>query len=188
MGTPRASRRSARAATIASNGSLSSRSYSALRGWNQARSLFTARSARNWIAAGEKPAKGGAAMAIEGSSDRAESIAGSPTRRFARAAMASAEVATASEGFDDEGPGGLVDRDAKAAGRAEGGRRPGRQLDRPVRVPAACLELIPRRRQIVHRVHVDRPIALEVVGQQDRRRAAERHHRHAGPAILDREA
>jgi len=35
-----------------------------LRGWNQARSLFAARSARNWIASGEKPLNGGDATAI----------------------------------------------------------------------------------------------------------------------------
>src|SRR5216117_1345309 len=113
MGTPRASRRSARAATIASNGSLSSRSYSALRGWNQARSLFTARSARNWMAAGEKPAKGGAASAITRSSDRPEST---PRR--------SAEVAAALERLHDEGTDRLVDREAEPTRRAERDRRP----------------------------------------------------------------
>jgi hypothetical protein len=38
-------------------GSLISRSYSALRGWNQARSLLAARSAMNWMAWRVKPGK-----------------------------------------------------------------------------------------------------------------------------------
>ena len=54
----RASNRSASATHSASSGCLRSRSYSALRGWNQARSLFSARSARNWMASGRKPAEG----------------------------------------------------------------------------------------------------------------------------------
>src|SRR5438876_7379079 len=103
IGTPRASRRSARAAIMTSNGSLSSRSYSALRGWNQARSLLTARSARNWIAAGEKPANGGAAMAIDGPPIEPRVYAASIRRRFVlRRRGASIEVAPALERLDDE--------------------------------------------------------------------------------------
>jgi hypothetical protein len=49
---------------MASIGSFRSRSNSALRGWNQARSLFAARSARNWIPAREKPVNGGESAAM----------------------------------------------------------------------------------------------------------------------------
>src|SRR5687768_1714389 len=66
----RASNRSERAATSASIGSLSSRSYSALRGWNQARALLSASSARNWIASGRNPAKAGARVAMTKSSGK----------------------------------------------------------------------------------------------------------------------
>src|SRR3954449_6137857 len=51
-------RNSASSATHSSSiGRLTSRSKSALRGWNQSRELFSARSTRNWIAPGSKPAK-----------------------------------------------------------------------------------------------------------------------------------
>src|SRR4026207_29011 len=61
---PRASKRSLRGAIRGSSGSLSNRSYSPFRGWNHARSLFSARSCRNWIASGRKPVKVGAATAM----------------------------------------------------------------------------------------------------------------------------
>ncbi len=45
-------------------GSFRRRSYSALRGWNHARSLFWASSARKSIASGENPPKVDAAMVM----------------------------------------------------------------------------------------------------------------------------
>src|SRR4029079_13346253 len=106
---------------MASNGSLSSRSYSALRGWNQPRSLFTARSARNWIASGEKPRNvvGGSATAGMAGSSRASNgvYSGCPESPW------SAKVAAAPERLDHERPDRLVDGEAEATGRAEGDRR-----------------------------------------------------------------
>src|SRR6185295_18095404 len=55
---------SSTATQSSSIGVFRSRSYSALRGWNHARSLLAARSARNWIASGRKPVKVGDATAM----------------------------------------------------------------------------------------------------------------------------
>jgi len=52
---PRAANRSPSATLNASSGSFNSRAYSALRGWNQARSLLRASSTRKWMASGRNP-------------------------------------------------------------------------------------------------------------------------------------
>ena len=64
---------------------------------------------------------------------------------------------------------------------------PGRQLDRPLGAPATPLEPASRAREVGDGEHVDRPVALEVVGEQDRGRVAEADHRDPDAAVLDRE-
>src|SRR5439155_26734507 len=91
------------------------------------------------------------------------------------------------ERLHDEGPDGLVDREAEPTRRAERDRRPGWQLHGALLFPAASLQVTAHRAQVFHGIQVDRAVALEMVGEQDRRWTAELDHRDANTAILDRE-
>src|SRR3954464_3992943 len=71
-GMPRVRNSPSSATHSASSGPFNSRSYSALRGVNQARSLLSARSTRNSIASGRKPVKVSVVVGIERPRSRVE--------------------------------------------------------------------------------------------------------------------
>src|SRR5262245_31437112 len=81
---------------------------------------------------------------------------------------AASEVAPSGERVDDEGPAGLVDGEADAAGRGERRARAGRQLDRPVSGPAACPEAGRRGTQVLDPIYEHGAIVGQMVGQEHR--------------------
>ena len=85
-------------------------------------------------------------------------------------------------------PGQLVDGEALAPWRDEGAERPMGYLDAVPALPAPPLERLERGVVVSDPVDKDRPIALEMVGEQDARRPLRQlDHRHPGPHPVDRE-
>ncbi len=88
----------------------------------------------------------------------------------ARAANRPSEVVSALKALDDQGPAGLVDRDALAAWGTERACRAHRQFQGPAALPATTLERCHGGIQILDAIDEDRAISVEVAGEQDARR------------------
>src|SRR6266508_2991088 len=103
------------------------------------------------------------------------SIGSGPTGRRASSGGAERpilEVSAALEVGRDLGSGELVQSHPVPSGRPEGTAGSVRDVEGADRLPSSGLELDERGRKVVHPIDEDRPMALDVVRQQEERRAA----------------
>src|SRR5436309_11742228 len=104
--------------------------------------------------------------------------------RTRRRAPTRSEVGTTGEVIGDARPRQLVHGEPVAPRRLERGAGSLRDLEGSWPFPARSLQAFDRPAEIGDAVHEDRPVALEVVGQQDRRRTRRKlDRRNARPAV-----